>query len=112
MSDKIYVGQLNRRVSIMEVIEQKSSTSGAVLEFESLIKNCWAKVEDTLVEEQLEGKVAVYDTKYFTIRFDKRCYGKGATDHLIRYQGEKFEILGVTQVGNQNYLKIKGVKRE
>jgi hypothetical protein len=112
MNDKIYVGELNRRVAIMAVVEQKSPTSGAVLEFESLIKNCWAKVEDSLVEEQLEGKVAVYNTKFFTIRFDNRCYGKGATDHLIRYRGEKFEILGVTEIGDRNYLKIKGVRRE
>lgn len=107
-----YIGELNRRIAVMEITQGKSPTSGAILEYESLIKNCWSKVEDVSVKEELEGKIAAYNTKVFTIRFDKRCYGSGATDKLIRYEGEKYEILSVLMIGNKEYLRIQAVHRE
>ncbi len=112
MHQKVFVGELDIRVSVVEIVGQKSPLSGSIIEKEQLIKNCWAKIEDLTSQEKQEGKIALYATKEFIIRYDKRLYGVGATQRVIKYQDKGYDIFDVSIIGRKRYLSIKAVKRE
>ena len=105
MSKQTYIGQLNERITIQRDVAQKSDVSGSVQRSWQVLRNCWAKVEDVLGSESIEGRVMYLNTKLFTIRYDRSMLM--ATDRRVEYMGRYYNIISIQPQGRKQWMVLK-----
>lgn len=101
--DKPFVGQLNRKIKIVELTTDRTST-GAEKTVESILCEPYAMMKDNSGNEDVEGKVLHLFTRSYTIRV--RSDINLNSTKLVVVDGEtRFNIYHVKQIG-RTHLEI------
>lgn len=110
MSKEITIGQLDRKINIYENTKVKSS-SGEYIDTEILYKNCWAQSVDKTSNEEEEGKIWLYASRNYRIRYDANIVQRGEL-MLVRDDDGDYNVTGIELIGRKNYIILKTIKRE
>lgn len=111
MKKQVYIGELNKRVSIVEEHSTKSSTGQAVVS-QSTLKSCYAKQIEKSANEEEEGKIRFLYTTEFIVRYDARLTKGKAASMLVKDEDDLlYEIIGVVEKVPKRYLQINSVRR-
>lgn len=111
--DKVYVGQLNRRITISSLSDDKN-TVGETVKTKTTVLETWAKVTHNKVTQTDDDfQVVSFNERSYFIRYVKDILDSGETYVLedVLDLGE-FEIIGVQMIGFKEYLKLRVVRRE
>ena len=86
------IGELNRRIEILEYVKERDSYGGIDREWQVLTK-VWAKIVPVSGTEYFRSQqVNAETTTRVTVRFNAVIN----VTHRIRYDGKLFEVIGVT----------------
>jgi len=108
---KVYTGQLNQRIRIIERQRTNSSTGEKTYQ-EILFNEVWAKVEDVSGNEEEDGKILALNVRRYTIKYNPALVLKQIQDLYINHLGETYNIYSVGYVGHKEYIQLKCSKRE
>ncbi len=108
---KIYTGQLNQRIAIIER-QRTTSNTGEKTYNEVQFNAVWAKMEDVSGSEVEDGKILALNVRRYTIRYDPALVLKNITDLYIEHGGNMYNIYSVGFIGHQEYIQLKCSKRE
>lgn len=113
MKDKVYIGELKDRISILHENSYNSILNGESLPNWLVLKSCWANyIENSAVEDE-EGRVRSIFTSSFIVRYDKQLIKGKAAEMLVQdSDGFEYNIVSVDQKVPKQYLQIKTVRRE
>ena len=112
MKDKVYIGDLKDRISILKEV-QTTSTTGSPVVTETTIKRCWSNHKEIAAKEDEDGKIRALFSDAFIIRYDKSLIKGQATDMLVQdADGYKYNIQSVLQKVPKQYLQINTIRRE
>ena len=110
MKKDITIGQLDRKINIYETTKVKSST-GEYIETEVLYKSAWAKSDDKTSDEDEEGKIWLYASRDYTIRYDENIVQRGEQMLIRDFDGD-YNVTGILLIGRKHYVLLKTIKRE
>ena len=110
MNKQPEIGTLDRKINIYETTKVKSST-GEYIETEVLYKNTWAKSDDKTSDEEEEGKIWLYASRNYTIRYDENIVQRGEQMLIRDFDGD-FNVTGILLIGRKHYVLLKTIKRE
>lgn len=100
-----FIGQLNRRVQIVEMIKTRNSTGEEEITHK-VIASPYAMMVDVSGTEDVEGKVRHFINRHYTIRWCA-TFTNRATTHLLLIDGtNKFNIYHTMELGRRQYLKL------
>lgn len=111
MKQQVYIGDLNKRVSIVE--EQKTtSATGEPVVSESTLKSCWAKQTERTASEDEEGKIRFLYTTEFIVRYDAQLIKGRSAGMMVKDEDDLlYNIVGVVERVPKRYLQINSVRR-
>ena len=101
-------GRLDRRILILQ---RSTSTDAWNQNLGSYVQvlEVWAEVKDLGAKEREEADQRVtVNPKIFTIRYRSEV----STKHRISYDGDIYQITGITEIGRKEGLRITAVARE
>lgn len=110
MSNGIYIGQLDRRISIYQLTRVKTDT-GATDTVEVLFGDFWCKPIDISGSEDSDGKVIALNVRQYAVRYDAALEQSGVKMFVRDVDGD-YNIHSIAQVGRKQYLILKASKRE
>lgn len=111
MNDKIYTGQLDVRIDIVERTNT-SSTTGEPVVSESVLNTVWAKSIDVSGSEEAEGKIFALNVRRYIIRYDPDLASKTMTELFINDGSDQYNIHSSASIGRKEYIELKCSKRE
>ena len=111
MSNKTYIGELNERVVLNEIVTTKSPTTNEKLKTEVAFKTVWGKIDDVSGNESIDGRVIALNVRKYTIRYSEEIYLKSAT-LLIEAIDGTYNVNSVELLGRKQFLILKCSKRE
>lgn len=111
MNKPINIGQLKHRITINQVTEIKSPTTGEKVPTEVLYKSVWSKIDDVSGSESLEGKVISLNVRKYIVAYRKEIVINGETMLVVDVDGT-YNVNSVQQVGFKQYLILKCSKKE
>ena len=101
-------GRLDRRILILQ---RSTSTDAWNQNLGSYVQvlEVWAEVKDLGAKEREEADQRVtVNPKIFTIRYRSEV----TTKHRISFDGDIYQITGMTEIGRKEGLRITAVARE
>lgn len=104
MADKPYIGQMDRKISIVKFVTTRNSTNEKEVTQE-VISEPFAWVQDVSGGEDVEGKVRYLVTKSFTIRYNQ-LVNDFKNQLGINFEGKLFDVVNVIEIGRKARLKI------
>lgn len=111
-NDKVYVGQLDRRVAIHRYTTVKDDI-GESNKQQQLLVETWSKVQHVSGTEQTEGKVISLNVRDYIIRFVQAVYDDGEMLGIVDALDQGvFDIYAVEMIGRKEYLRLKARRRE
>lgn len=110
MSTLPYIGQLDRRISIIEDVRTQTTTGEKNTTANAFV-SCWAKVDDVSGSEVEDGKVRALNVRRYTIRYNPALVEKQITDLRINDNNTLYNIYSVAFLGRQEYIELKCEKR-
>lgn len=111
MSNNIYIGQLDVRISIIEEDHTTSGTGEKTIT-ESNLANAWAKVDDISGSEALDGKVIALNVRKYTIRYNPVIAAKQINTLLVDHDGEKYNIHSTALIGRKEFMVLRCSKKD
>lgn len=106
------VNSLKDRISIVRMAKS-TSTTGAPIDAENLVKSCRANTQDNTQTEDEDGKVRSLFTTIFTIRYDKNLIkGKANGFYIKDAYDNLYNIISVVEKIPKRYLQINTIRRE
>jgi hypothetical protein len=100
-----YIGQMDRKVSILKTVKVQTTT-GSTKPVEQLVIKCAAMLAEKGGDEQLEGKIINVVNREYTIRFNSDILAKGK-DYILQDALIKYRILHVAELGRRRFLTLK-----
>lgn len=110
MSDKIYIGQLNYRITLNSV-QLVASETGEEKRTEVPFKTVWAKVDDVTGSETDDGKIIALNVRKYVVRYQKDILLNAVKLVIVDVDGT-YNVNSVNQLGFKEYLVLKCSKRE
>jgi SPP1 family predicted phage head-tail adaptor len=102
------IGALDERLNVYEFLTSRDEY-GAEVKQESVILQIWCRVEGEgrLSENYQADQKTAFARKQFTIRWQP-----GIREWmLLEYEGEKYEIIGIDDIGRKRFHKITAERR-
>ena len=109
--DAIYVGNMDRRISVIKQIRTKDET-GADTKTDETIVECWAQKVTASSDKVLDEKVVALNVVVFQCHWHPKIVAENMQALFIREGGGDYEIYGVEEIGRRKYLKLKTQYRE
>ena len=101
-------GRLDRRILILQRSTSTDAWNQNLGSYVSLLE-VWAEVKDLGAKEREEADQRVtVNPKIFTIRYRSEV----TTKHRISFDGDIYQITGMTEIGRKEGLRITAVARE
>lgn len=108
MVTKPFIGQLDRKVTIKQKVNQRDDVGGYQTSFTPLASS-FAKMEEVSGKEDEEGKlIHLIDRKYF-VRYRSE-YKENRTNLILEDDGQMYEVIHVLEHGRKAFLEFR-VKR-
>jgi head-tail adaptor len=104
MAEKPFIGQMDRKISIVKFVSTRNSTNEKEVTQE-VIADPWARMEDISGSEDVEGKVRYLVSKKFTIRYNQTVNDLKNQLGLL-YDGKLFDVINVVEIGRKSHLQI------
>lgn len=112
MRDKVYIGDLKDRISVLEEVQTVSSTGSAVSTMK-VLKSCWANQITMRTSEDEDGKIRALFSDAFIIRYDAALIkGRASEMIIVDVDGFVYNIVSVEPKIAKRYLQINTVRRE
>ena len=102
--EKPFIGQMNRKVSIVKFVTTRNSTNEKEVTRE-VIAEPWAAMVDVSGNEDIEGKVRYLVNKKFTIRYNQTVNDLKNQLGLI-YEGKLYDVVNVVEIGRKSHLQL------
>lgn len=99
-----FIGQMNRKISIVKFVTTRNSTNEKVVTQE-VIAEPWAKMEDVSGNEDVEGKVRYMVNKKFTIRYNQEVNDLKNQLGLL-FEGKLFDVINVIEISRKSHLQL------
>lgn len=109
-ANKHYIGQLDRRIELVQYSIVKSST-GSPEKTETSLGNFWAKLQDLSGNEEVDGRVISLNVRKYVMQYQSQLVQDGVKFYLKDEDGE-YNIHHVAHIGRKEYLELKTSKRE
>lgn len=104
MEKKPFVGQMDRKVQIVELTKTKTST-GEETTTDVAVCEPFAYMEEVNGDELEEGKVIALVNRSYTVRY--RSEIKAGQNKLILIDGNRrFEVNNIVEIGRKSHLKL------
>jgi len=104
MDKSPFIGQLDRVISIVELIETRNTT-GEMDVTEAVIATPYAFMNDVSGSEDVEGKIRHLINRTYVIRYNELIKSK-ATEMMVIDGNQKFDIYHVQEIGRRKHLKL------
>jgi head-tail adaptor len=104
MAEKPFIGQMDKKISIVKFVSIRNSTNEKEVTQE-VIANPWAFMEDVSGSEDVEGKVRYLVSKKFTIRYNPIVNDLKNQLGLL-YDNKLFDVINVVEIGRKSHLQI------
>ena len=104
MDKSPFIGQLDRVISIVELIETRNTT-GEMDVTENTIATPYAFMHDVSGSEDVEGKIRHLINRTYVIRYNELIKNK-ATEMMVIDGNQKFDIYHVQEIGRRKHLKL------
>lgn len=104
MVNKPFIGQLDRKVKIIELSVQQNAI-GENKPVETVFCEPWAKLEDLSGNEDIDGKVIHLINRKYTIRYRAEILADGFK-MILQDGNQKFSVTHVKQIGRKQYLEL------
>lgn len=105
-----YVGQLNRKIKIIDTISTQNSIGEEEL-IKCVICQPWAYMGEVSGGEDVEGKILHRTTRKFVVRYRKEI--KQLSNKLIlEYDGVEYNVTHVKELGRKSFLELQVVDYE
>lgn len=99
-----FIGQMDRLISIVELVKTRNST-GEEETTESVVSNPYAQMTDVSGNEDIEGKVRHLINRTYVIRYNQTVKEK-ATTLMVIDDSKKYNVYHVKELGRKKYLVI------
>lgn len=104
MVNKPFIGQLDRKIKIVELLVQQNEIGENKPE-EVVFCEPWSKLEDLSGNEDIDGKVIHLISRKYTIRYRSEILING--HKMILQDGDhKFSITHVKLLGRKSFLEL------
>ncbi|RZJ33726.1 MAG: hypothetical protein EOO51_12605 [Flavobacterium sp.] len=110
MVKKPFIGQLDRKISIVSFVKAQSST-GNVTNNDQTVCGPWASLLDDSGAESVEGKIVSNISRSYVIRYNQSVAVSGA-HYILIDAGERFKITHVEPIGRKSHLRLQVKKDE
>ncbi|KZE82891.1 hypothetical protein AV926_04905 [Myroides marinus] len=105
ISSKPYIGSLDRKIKILQVVKERDSTGGE----KSITKvfcEPWAAIVDENGGEQIDMAVMETSSRTYVIRW-RREIEKEGFEMLLEDDGMQCKIVHVAMIGRKQYLQLR-----
>lgn len=99
-----FIGQMDRLISIVELVKTRNST-GEEETTNSVVANPYAQMNDVSGNEDVEGKVRHLINRTYMIRYNANVKAK-ANALVIIDDSKKYDVYHIKEVGRKKYLEI------
>jgi hypothetical protein len=99
-----FIGQLNRKIKIVELISTPNST-GEMEPVKNEIAAPFSYMEDSSGNEDVEGKIRHVMNRFYVIRFSDVIKNKG-TELMVIDGTKEFDIYHIQEIGRRKHLKL------
>lgn len=104
MADKPYIGQMDRKVSIVKFVATRNSTNEKEVAQE-VIATPFAWMQDVSGGEDVEGKIRYLVNKKFTIRYNQTVNELKNQLGLL-FEGKLYDVVNVVELGRKEHLQL------
>lgn len=99
-----FIGQLNRKIQIVELVKTQNST-GEMEVTQNVISEPFAQMNDVSGGEDVEGKIRHIINRFYVIRYSAMIRMRAS--ELVVIDGEqKFNIYHAMEIGRKQFLKL------
>lgn len=99
-----YIGQMNLKIKIVELVKTQNSTGEEVVT-ENVISEPFARMDEVSGSEDAEGKIRHIINRTYTIRKNTSVLRK-ATELIVHDDGQKFSVYHVKKIGKTHLLLL------
>lgn len=99
-----YIGQMNRKIEIVELVKTQNST-GEEQVTENVISEPFARMDEVSGSEDAEGKIRHIINRTYTIRHNTSVLRK-ATELVVYDNSQKFSVYHVKEIGKTHLLLL------
>ena len=111
MNGIVYIGEMDRRVSIYREIKTKTET-GFESKVKELVTDVWASREVAKSEEGVDDKIVAINEYDYLVRWNPIIANEKIQQLLLSDGSEEFKVYGVKPIGRKQYLKLIVGERE
>jgi head-tail adaptor len=99
-----FIGQLDRKIQIAELVKTQNST-GEMEVAPNVIFEPFAQMNDLSGSEDVEGSVRHIINRFYMIRYNPMIRMR-ASELVVIDNGQKFNIYHAMEVGRKQFLKL------
>jgi head-tail adaptor len=104
MADKPFIGQMDRKISIVKFVATRNSTNEKEVTQE-VIATPFAWMQDVSGSEDVEGKIRYLVNKKFTIRYNQTVNELRNQLGLL-FEGKLYDVVNVVEIGRRQHLQL------
>lgn len=105
MAKNPFIGQLDRKISIIKLVKSQSD-SGAATSTDEIVATPWSFMEEKGGDEDLDGKEMHRLERTYTIRYRSEIKNSGK-DYQLDDDGTRYQINHIEEIGRKRFLKLK-----
>ena len=105
MNGIVYIGKMDRRISIYREVKTITET-GFETKVKELVVAVWASREVAKSEEGVDDKVVAINEFDYLVRWNPTLANEKIQQLLMNDGDEEFKIYGVKPIGRKQYLKL------
>lgn len=111
MAKEIYIGNMDRRISVIMKVATKGTT-GAEVFVNTTVATVWAYRKSASSDKELDDKVVALNVFEYLVRWHEAIAAENIQALFIDDDGVEYEIYGVEEVGRKQFLRLKCERRE
>ncbi len=104
MDRKPFVGQLDRKIQVVELTKSQTST-GSEITTDTVVCEPYAFMEDISGGEVEEGKVIHMVNRTYIIRFNASVKEK-SNQLIVIDENQRYQVVHAVEIGRKSFLKL------
>jgi head-tail adaptor len=99
-----FIGQLDRKIQIVELVKTQNTT-GEMEVAQLVLSEPYAQMNDVSGNEDVEGKIRHIINRFYIIRYSETIR-MHASELILIDNGQQFSIYHAVELGRKKYLKL------